>query len=184
MKIDTVKAIMYDENSEYEQKLNNECGAYIMGLEIIDAVIEEDGYWVTTTVGYDINEDDQKMIDFSILFRSEMSDNKVIEKIYQIAKEKVLTDKKNNIVMNTLNELAKQIAVEIEEKVKNDNTSLYLLFECKDGKFSYKFSNDNHHCNDINFICDAIDEDEYVNMSVEDIEAELEYFFKENNISL
>lgn len=83
-----------------------------------------------------------------------------------------------------INELAKQIAVEIEEKVKNNSTSLYLLFECKDGKFSYKFSNDNHHCNDINFICDAIDEDEYVNMSVEDIEEELEYFFKENNISL
>lgn len=78
--------------------------------------------------------------------------------------------------------LAKQIAVEIEERVKNDNTTLFLLFECKDGKFSYSFSNDNHHCSDIHFICDAIDEDEYTNMSVADIEDELIYFFKENKI--
>lgn len=83
-----------------------------------------------------------------------------------------------------MNELAKQIAAEIEEKVKNDNTSLYLLFKYQDGKFSYSFSNDNHHCSDINFICDAIDEDEYVNMSVAEIEDELEYFFNENKITL
>lgn len=88
------------------------------------------------------------------------------------------------MVMKTLKELAKSIATEIEERVKNDNTSLYLLFECKDGKFSYSFSNDNHHCSDINFICDAIDEDEYTNMSVADIEDELVYFFKENKITL
>lgn len=86
--------------------------------------------------------------------------------------------------MKKLNELAKQIAVEIEERVKNDNTSLFLLFECKDGKFSYKFSSDNYYCCDIDFACNSIDEDEYVNMSVADIEEELEYFFKENNITL
>lgn len=78
--------------------------------------------------------------------------------------------------------LAKQIAAEIEKRVKNDNTTLYLLFECKDGKFSYSFSNDNYHCNDIDFACNAIDEDEYVNMSVAEIEDELVYFFKENKI--
>lgn len=83
-----------------------------------------------------------------------------------------------------IKELAKQIAVEIEEKVKNNSTTLYLLFECKDGKFGYSFANDNNHCNDIDFACNSIDEDEYVNMSVEDIEEELEYFFKENKISL
>lgn len=83
-----------------------------------------------------------------------------------------------------MNELAKQIAAEIEEKVKNDNTTLYLLFEYKDDKFSYSFSNDNHHCNDIDFTCNSIDEDEYTNMSVADIEDELEYFFKENKITL
>lgn len=93
MTIDTVKAIMHNDN-EYDQKLENECGAFIMGFSIIDAVIEEDGYWTTTTVGYDINEEEQEMIDFSILFRAEMSDNKVVEKIYQTAKEKVLTHQK------------------------------------------------------------------------------------------
>lgn len=81
-----------------------------------------------------------------------------------------------------INELAKQIAAEIEEKVKNDSTSLYLLFKYQDGKFSYSFSNDNHHCCDIDFACDSFDE--YTNMSVAEIEEELEYFFKENKITL
>lgn len=88
------------------------------------------------------------------------------------------------MVMKTLKELAKQIAAEIEERVKNDNTTLYLLFEYKDDKFSYKFSNDNHYCSDIDFACNSIDEDEYVNMSVAEIEDELVYFFNENKITL
>lgn len=185
MTIETVKKIMYFECSEYEQKLNNECGAYILGFEIIDAVCGEGGYWATTTVGYDINECDQceEEIKFSILFRKEMSDNEVIEKIYQTAKDKVLKSKENKM-KKIINELAKSIAAEIEERVKNEDTTLYLLFEYKDDKFSYKFSNDNHHCCDIDFVCDSYDEKEYINMSVKDIEEELEYFFKENKIVL
>lgn len=78
--------------------------------------------------------------------------------------------------------LAKQIAAEIEERVKNNNTTLYLLFKYQDGKFGYSFSNDNYYCCDIDFACDSFDEDEYTNMSVAEIEDELVYFFKENKI--
>lgn len=70
-------------------------------------------------------------------------------------------------------EIAKSIYSMIEELVKNDDCPLFLLLINNDGKFEYKFTNDNFYCANVNIDCISIDYKDYINMSVEDIEEQI-----------
>ena len=74
-------------------------------------------------------------------------------------------------------EIAKSIYSKIQELKLNDDSPLFLLLINNNSKFEYKFANDNFHCADINSDSISIFKDEYINMSIQDIEEQIELIF-------
>ena len=74
-------------------------------------------------------------------------------------------------------EIAKSIYSKIQELKLNNDCSSFLLLINNNSKFEYKFTNDNFHCADINSDSISIYKDNYINMSIQDIEEQIELFF-------
>ena len=75
--------------------------------------------------------------------------------------------------MNIIKEIAKSIIAEIEVLVINNECSLFLLLINNKGKIEYEFTNDNWHCADVDINSISIDKEDYINMSIEDIEGQI-----------
>lgn len=78
------------------------------------------------------------------------------------------------------NEIAKSIFDAIQVKVKNNSTTKFLNFSFKNGEFKEYFFTDDilYTTDDVEY--GGIEKDEYINMSIEDIENELYYTYKES----
>lgn len=73
-----------------------------------------------------------------------------------------------------MKEIAKSIYSQIEESVKNNECRCFLLLINDEGYIKYQFTNDNWHCADIDIDCISIDKKDYINMSVKDIEEQID----------
>ena len=83
--------------------------------------------------------------------------------------------------MKILNEIAKSIYNEIQLMVENGCCPRFLNFLFKDGKFvEYIFADDMFCSNGDEGVWGGVERNEYVNMSVKDIEDELYFTYQES----